>query len=535
MGACLGTSKDPDNIFKVTNINDDQRLVQKGVMEVTPTELIYTDSKTKENWRWPLKYLRKYGCDGDVFSFEAGRKCPGGEGLYAFSARRASLLFDTVAKNINHGNLQPPPGELSPFPSDAPRPDPSILSFSRRHSSTQSPTHEQPNYANMDPSGRPLVENGAVGLSDSEAPKPDSPPTVYAEPMKFLYREVVFEKPPEDHPVPLSDTQQNTSYTQIDFEQTERFNRDRKHGPLPETTVTTSLPRTSTSSIGVSSGSRGEKKGGRRRMQTYSAGGTQRSPSESGSYSSQSSLTESSRDVRSPGQVANGGVPLARSSVTDQSLLPTSSMYQNVMVGGAGGVVQQPNYQNVHVGGGSVNQVFESVQQPNYQNVSLPTQNGRSNVNGVIVGGDPRGQYADLQLSNGSSSRMRTTSSTSYMQLDFARHDMSSHSSVVPQPSAGGPSSGHKDKAQTPTQLVTPVLEISTSNGHFKENSPSLALPPTTKPPLVDETKVAYGMLDFPVMENLSKLSREREQEKKQEQDERERTLATASHSKKKK
>ena len=84
-------------------------------------------------------------------------------------------MIHAVEKNIYQGNLQPPPGELSHCPSEAPRPDPNILSFSRRHSSTQSPTHEQPNYANMDPSGRPLVENGAVGLGDSEAPKVQQP------------------------------------------------------------------------------------------------------------------------------------------------------------------------------------------------------------------------------------------------------------------------------------------------------------------------------------------------------------------------
>ena len=40
-----------------------------------------------ENWRWPLKYVSKYGCDFDVFSFEAGRKCLRGGGLYALSVR----------------------------------------------------------------------------------------------------------------------------------------------------------------------------------------------------------------------------------------------------------------------------------------------------------------------------------------------------------------------------------------------------------------------------------------------------------------
>ena len=478
MGACLGTSKDPDNIFKVTNINDDQRLVQKGVMEVTPTELIYTDSKTNENWRWPLKYVRNYGCDFDVFSFEAGRKCPGGEGLYAFSVRRARLLRDTVAKNINQTSLQPPPGELPPFPSEAPRPDPNILSFSLRHSSTQSPTHEQPNHANSDTLGRPLAENGAIGLGDSEAP--------------------MIQQPSCQNVYVGGESVQQPNYQNV---------------MVGGAGVVVQEPNYQNVHVGGGSVHQVFESVQQPNYQNVMVGGA-------GAVVQQPNY----QNVR----VGGGSVHQVFESVQQPN-------YQNAMVGGAGVVVQQPNYQNVRIGGGSVHQVFESVQQPNYQNVSLPTQNGRSNVDGVIVGDDSQGQYADLQLSNGSSSRMRTTSSTSYMQLDFARHDESPHSSVVPQPSAGGSSSGHKEKAQTPTQLVTPVLEISTSNGHFKENSPSLALPPTTKPPLVDETKVAYGMLDFPVMENLSKLIQEREQEKKQEQDEREQTLATASHSKKKK
>ena len=37
------------------------------------------------------------------FSFEAGRKCPGGEGLYAFSTKEASKLHDMVVCNISKG------------------------------------------------------------------------------------------------------------------------------------------------------------------------------------------------------------------------------------------------------------------------------------------------------------------------------------------------------------------------------------------------------------------------------------------------
>lgn len=46
--------------------------------------------------RWPLQCLRRYGCDQGVFSFEAGRKAPLGEGKYSFRSDEDALLFDTL-------------------------------------------------------------------------------------------------------------------------------------------------------------------------------------------------------------------------------------------------------------------------------------------------------------------------------------------------------------------------------------------------------------------------------------------------------
>ncbi|XP_011234262.1 docking protein 3 [Ailuropoda melanoleuca] len=51
-------------------------------------------------YTWPYRFLRKFGSDKDVFSFEAGRRCDSGEGLFAFSSPRALDLCRAVAAAI---------------------------------------------------------------------------------------------------------------------------------------------------------------------------------------------------------------------------------------------------------------------------------------------------------------------------------------------------------------------------------------------------------------------------------------------------
>lgn len=91
-------------MFYVTRISDDKGLGDKGILLVTDNDLIHVDICTAASRRWQLKFLRKYDWDGEVFSFEAGQECEGGEGLYAFSSIRASQIFDMVnTRNINLG------------------------------------------------------------------------------------------------------------------------------------------------------------------------------------------------------------------------------------------------------------------------------------------------------------------------------------------------------------------------------------------------------------------------------------------------
>ena len=59
--------------------------------------------------------LRTYGYDGDVFTFEAGRMCSSGEGLYTFNTKKAAQLFKLVACNLQ------PLSDLSPVLLEASR------------------------------------------------------------------------------------------------------------------------------------------------------------------------------------------------------------------------------------------------------------------------------------------------------------------------------------------------------------------------------------------------------------------------------
>jgi len=52
-------------------------------------------------WTWPYRHIRRYGCTKDGFSLEAGRKCPSGEGIFAFITNEGSEIFKKVASQVN--------------------------------------------------------------------------------------------------------------------------------------------------------------------------------------------------------------------------------------------------------------------------------------------------------------------------------------------------------------------------------------------------------------------------------------------------
>ncbi|KAG5267687.1 hypothetical protein AALO_G00224530 [Alosa alosa] len=127
MGSCCSCpDKDsiPDNHqskFKVINVDDDGNELGSGVMELTEEELILHTRK-RHAVRWPYLCLRRYGYDSNLFSFESGRRCQTGQGIFAFKCARAEEIFNML-QDIMHNNsisvVEEPVLEPSQAPADA--------------------------------------------------------------------------------------------------------------------------------------------------------------------------------------------------------------------------------------------------------------------------------------------------------------------------------------------------------------------------------------------------------------------------------
>lgn len=86
------------------NVDELFQHVSPGQLEVTESELILYQRGNAAT-KWPLRCLRRYGFDEEIFSFESGRRCPTGPGIYAFRCRRAEQLFNLLQQNIQLRNL----------------------------------------------------------------------------------------------------------------------------------------------------------------------------------------------------------------------------------------------------------------------------------------------------------------------------------------------------------------------------------------------------------------------------------------------
>ncbi|XP_023682217.1 fibroblast growth factor receptor substrate 2a isoform X1 [Paramormyrops kingsleyae] len=108
MGSCCSCPDKesiPDNHqtkFKVINVDDDGNELGSGIMELTEEELILHTHK-RHAVRWPYLCLRRYGYDSNLFSFESGRRCQTGQGIFAFKCARAEEIFNML-QDVMHNN-----------------------------------------------------------------------------------------------------------------------------------------------------------------------------------------------------------------------------------------------------------------------------------------------------------------------------------------------------------------------------------------------------------------------------------------------
>ncbi|KAG8192824.1 hypothetical protein JTE90_014604 [Oedothorax gibbosus] len=79
----------------VWNIDEDGHYVKSCQIQVTDTDLVL-HQRGKPPIVWPLQSLRRYGFDTELFSFECGRHCPTGPGIYAFKCKEAEALFNAL-------------------------------------------------------------------------------------------------------------------------------------------------------------------------------------------------------------------------------------------------------------------------------------------------------------------------------------------------------------------------------------------------------------------------------------------------------
>ncbi|ETE72431.1 Docking protein 3, partial [Ophiophagus hannah] len=66
-------------------------------------QLVLKDVQSGQiQYNWPYTFLRRFGQEKNVFSFEAGRRCDSGEGIFSFNTSQAAEICRAVSAAIEH-------------------------------------------------------------------------------------------------------------------------------------------------------------------------------------------------------------------------------------------------------------------------------------------------------------------------------------------------------------------------------------------------------------------------------------------------
>ncbi|CAL1546812.1 unnamed protein product [Lymnaea stagnalis] len=96
--------------FRVYNVDDQGVELNRGTIEIRENDLVLYQ-KGKDTIRWPLRGLRRYGFDAELFSFESGRRCAMGPGIYAFKCSHAESLFNLVQESLQRAGEEDQRGQ----------------------------------------------------------------------------------------------------------------------------------------------------------------------------------------------------------------------------------------------------------------------------------------------------------------------------------------------------------------------------------------------------------------------------------------
>ena len=106
MGCTLSTkhlSDTPRTVFSVVNLDKQGQECTQGRIEISDTHLILYQ-REKDPVPWPLRSIRRFGFEAELFTFESGRKGPTGEGFYVFKCGQAedlnNLLNNAIMRSV---------------------------------------------------------------------------------------------------------------------------------------------------------------------------------------------------------------------------------------------------------------------------------------------------------------------------------------------------------------------------------------------------------------------------------------------------
>ncbi|KAM4749115.1 docking protein 2 [Rhinophrynus dorsalis] len=134
--ALYSTSRESGFVVRVRQTEASIRCGLSGMYTLT-AEGTCLSLRERQNgnllYNWPYQYLRRFGRDKTMFSFEAGRRCTSGEGNFEFETPLGGQIFQAIEGAINSkcGDAPTPSGygpytEESSSGSRPPLPSPSL-------------------------------------------------------------------------------------------------------------------------------------------------------------------------------------------------------------------------------------------------------------------------------------------------------------------------------------------------------------------------------------------------------------------------